>query len=386
MRRLLIFGSTLVLFDVTFYSAIAPLLPDYVDSLGLSKAEAGILSAAYAAGTLLASLPAGLLATRAGPRRTVVGGLALLGVSSLIFGFGNQILLLDAARFSQGVAGALIWSGALTWMITAADPETRGSVIGTALGTAVAGALIGPVLGALAAEVGTEIVFGAVVVIAAAFALMAVRIPEPRATAETQTLTEIRAALIARPVVLSTLFVAVPSLMFGAVEVLIPLRIDELGGGHALIAGAFILGAAIEAILAPLSGRYSDRAGRRAPFVIGLLVSALAMLCFAAANGIGLVVTALQLASLGAGICFTPALTMLSETAESEQLHQGFAAGLSNMAWASGQVIGGLAGGAVADVAGFALPGVIVALVLAATAIYALRRDLPSAAVEPAPG
>src|SRR3954452_24953622 len=98
MRRLLVIASTMILFDVAFYSAIAPLLPDYVDSLGLSKAEAGILSAAFAAGTLLASLPAGLLATRAGPRRTVVGGLAMPGVSSLIFGFGDQILLLDAAR------------------------------------------------------------------------------------------------------------------------------------------------------------------------------------------------------------------------------------------------------------------------------------------------
>ena len=89
MRRLLILASTMVLFDVTFYSAIAPLLPDYVSELGLSKAEAGILSAAYAAGTLIASLPAGLLATRAGPRRTVLVGLALLGVSSLVFGFAQ---------------------------------------------------------------------------------------------------------------------------------------------------------------------------------------------------------------------------------------------------------------------------------------------------------
>src|SRR5664279_1930932 len=153
MRRLLILASTMVLFDVAFYSAIAPLLPEYVSQFGLSKAEAGVLSAAYAAGTLIASLPAGLLATRAGPRRTVIAGLWLLGLSSLVFGFGLEVWLLDAARFSQGVAGALIWSGALTWLITSAPPERRGSVIGTALGTAVAGALIGPALGALAAEV-----------------------------------------------------------------------------------------------------------------------------------------------------------------------------------------------------------------------------------------
>ena len=51
--------------------------------------------------------------------------------------------------------------------------------------------------------------------------------------------------------------------MFGAIEVLVPLRIDDLGGGHALIAGGFIVGAALEAALAPIAGRYSDRVGRR---------------------------------------------------------------------------------------------------------------------------
>ena len=48
-----------------------------------------------------------------------------------------------------------------------------------------------------------------------------------------------------------------------------PLRIDDLGGGHAVIAGGFIAGAGIEAVLAPLAGRYSDRVGRRMPFVAG---------------------------------------------------------------------------------------------------------------------
>src|ERR1044072_5943469 len=113
MRRLLFLASAMLFFDVAFFAAIAPLLPEYVDELGLTEAEAGILSAAYAAGTLLGSLPAGFVASRVGPRRTVIVGLLALGVSSVVFGFGNQIVLLDAARFTQGIAGALIWAGAL---------------------------------------------------------------------------------------------------------------------------------------------------------------------------------------------------------------------------------------------------------------------------------
>jgi MFS family permease len=376
MRRLLILASTMVFFDVAFYAAIAPLLPDYVADFGLSKAQAGILAAAYATGTLLASLPAGLVATWVGPRRTVIGGLLLLGLSSLVFGLAHEIVLLDAARFAQGISGALIWSGALTWLITTAPPERRGSVIGTALGTAVAGALVGPLLGAVAAEIGTGAVFGAVLVIAVLLAAFASRLPEA-APPERQPLREVGATILSRPVLTATAFVAVPSLMFGTVEVLVPLRIDELGGGHAAIAGGFIAGAALEAGLAPIAGRYSDRAGRRVPFVIGIGICACSMVGIAAAEALGPILAALILSSLGAGICFAPALTTLSETADLSGLHQGFAAGLSNMAWAAGQAAGSLAGGGLASVTGYVLPSLAVAALLLLTSAYAYRSLAP---------
>lgn len=372
MRRLLFLASAMVFFDVAFYAAIAPLLPDYVDKFGLSHAEAGILAASYAAGTLLASLPGGLIATRAGPRRTVIVGLLLLGVSSVVFGFGESIVLLDVARFAQGVAGALIWAGALTWLITTAPPEQRGSVIGAALGTAIAGALLGPVIGALAAEIGTEVVFGAVLGISILLAVLAARLPEAGAP-ERQAIREVAAIIVSRPILVATGLVAVPSLMFGAVEVLVPLRIDDLGGGHAAIAGGFIAAAALEAVLAPIAGRYSDRVGRRVPFVTGITICGLGMIGIAAAQALGPVLAALFLGSLGAGICFSPALTTLSETADSSRLHQGYAAGLSNMAWAAGQTVGALAGGATSSAAGYALPSVAVAVLLFATAAYAYR-------------
>ena len=372
MRRLLLLASAMIFFDVAFFAAIAPLLPGYVDDLGLSKAQAGVLSAAYAAGTLAASLPAGYVASRAGPRRTVICGLLLLGVSSLVFGQVDQIALLDSTRFTQGVAGALIWSGAMTWLITSAPEENRGSVIGTALGTAVAGALLGPALGALAAAVGTELVFGSVLVIAAALAYAASRLPEAGAPAR-QDLREVVATMVSRPVLTGAVFVAVPSVMFGAIEVLVPLRIDALGGGHGVIAAGFIAGAGLEAVLAPLAGRFSDRAGRRTPYVVGLSICALAMVGIALAQSLGAVLTALILTSLGAGLCFAPALTLLSEAADRSSLHQGFAAGLSNMAWASGQVVGGIGGGVVASLTGNAAPSIAIALLLVLTAAYAFR-------------
>ena len=383
MRRLLLLASAMIFFDVAFYAAIAPLLPTYVDDMGLSKAQAGILSASYAAGTLLASLPAGLIASRVGPRRTVIAGLLLLGVSSLAFGLVEQIDLLDAARFTQGISGALIWAGALTWLITAAPEEKRGSVIGTALGTAVAGALLGPVLGALAATIGTGPVFASVLVITSALALGAARMPEVEPP-EAQPLGEVVETLLSRPVVEAAAFVGIPSIMFGAIEVLVPLRIDALGGGHGVIAAGFIAGAGLEAILAPIAGRLSDRVGRRAPYVIGLSICASAMVAIALADTLGAVLAALIVTSLGAGLCFAPALTLLSDIAEASSLHQGFAAGVSNMAWASGQVVGGIGGGVVASLTGNAIPSIAIAVLLLLTVVYAFRSLAPPPAARPA--
>lgn len=384
MRKLLLLASAMVFLDVAFFAAIAPLLPDYVDDLGLSKAAAGVLSASYAAGTLVGALPAGYVASRIGPRRTVIVGLFLLGLSSLAFGLVKHIVLLDAARFVQGCAGSLIWAGALVWLITTAPEEKRGSVIGTALGTAVAGALLGPVLGAAAASIGTGVVFSSVLVVSLGLAYLAAGMPDS-SSPESQSLREIAESLTSRPVINASIFVAVPSMMFGAIEVLVPLRIDSLGGGHAVIAAGFIAGAGLEAVLAPLAGRVSDRVGRRSPYVTGLTICAVAMVAVAVAGSLGTVIGALILSSLGAGICFAPAMTQISDVADASSLHQGFAAGLSNMAWASGQVLGGIGGGVVANATGYAAPAIGIAVLMLVTVAYAYRALQPEP-VAPAVG
>jgi MFS family permease len=372
VRRLLILASTVVFIDVVFYSAILPLLPHYADDLGLSKGQAGVLSAAYAAGTLAASLPAGYLAARIGPRRTLIGGLLLLGLASLVFGFAKHLLLLDAARFVQGAGGALTWSGALTWLIAASPAENRGAVIGGVLGTAVAGELLGPAVGALAVQIGTEPVFSLVLVLTGALAIAALRVPD-RSPEDPNSLGEVAATIVSRPVLRSTWFLAAPSLMFGVFAVLVPLRIHGLGGGAGVVAAAFAGAAALEAILAPLIGRFSDRAGRLRPYAAGLVLAAATIALVPVPQALGpLIVVAIGVA-FGAGLCFGPAMTMLSEAASATGLHQGFSAGLTNMAWAAGQVTGGVAGGALAEAGGDAVPCLLAAAMLLVTAAAAWR-------------
>jgi MFS family permease len=376
MRRLLLLASAMVFLDLTFFTAIAPLLPEYVEDLHMSTAQAGILSAAYAAGTLVAALPGGYVASRFGPRRTVIWGLCGLGVASLLFGFLDSPWPLDAARFVQGVAGALIWSGALTWIINSYPEDQRGQVIGTALGTAVAGSLLGPALGALAGTIGTEPVFAAVLFVALGLAYAASRFPDT-VVRENQPLREVFGCLIDRRLVEAAIFVSSPSLMFGAIDVLLPLRINVLGGGHALIAVGFIGGAAVESVLAPLAGRMSDRVGRRAPYVLGMAICAVAMVIFGFAGSLAVVIGSLLLCSLGSGFCFAPAMTLISDAAEASGLHQGYAVGVTNMAWAAAQVLGGVVGAAIAGVTGDAAPSIAVAVILVLTILYAFRSLMP---------
>ena len=86
LRALLLFICVLVLVDTMFFTALTPLLPHYTQVAHLSKAGAGILVASYPAGTLIGALPGGLLTGHLGYRNNVLLGLALMGVSTLVFG------------------------------------------------------------------------------------------------------------------------------------------------------------------------------------------------------------------------------------------------------------------------------------------------------------
>lgn len=375
MRRLVLLASVIVLVDVAFFSAITPLLPEYVDELGLGKGTAGVLIASYAVGALLGALPAGLMAARVGPRPTLLAGLGLLAVSSVGFGLAQTALLLDVARFFQGLSSALTWSGAFTWLIVASPAERRGQLIGTALGAAVAGALVGPVLGGLAAEIGTEPVFASVVVLAGLLAVLALRLPAPTGEPDRQPVSDALRALLDPRVSRAALLVTLPSVLFGTVAVIAPLRIDELGGSSGVVAAGFAAGAALEAVIAPLAGRLSDRLGRRAPITVGFGVCAAGLAIVPAVDSIGWVITGLIVLSVGAGICFSPVMAMLTDTAEATGLHQGYASGLVSMAWAVGEIAGSAGGGAAADTIGFTIPCLAVAAMMAASALaYAPRR------------
>ncbi len=264
MRRLFVLVAAVILVDTMFYSAIVPLLPAYTDDLGLSKSAAGLLSASYAAGTLVAALPSGFLAAKIGVRTTMLAGLGLLSASSLAFAFADTVALLDAARFAQGVGGACAWTGGLAWLLAAGPAERRGELVGSVLAVAIAGLLLGPVIGGVATEVGPEPVFSVVGVIAITLAAWVFSTPGV-APSPIPGLRQVAGAILTRPVIFAFWLVALPSILAGLVDVLAPLRLDELGASGIGVGAVFLVAAAIEATLSPTVGRFSDRRGRLVP-------------------------------------------------------------------------------------------------------------------------
>ena len=181
MRRLLILASLVVFVDTMFFAAIVPLLPGLSDEFGLSKTEAGMLSGSYAAGTLIAAIPAGLLASRWGPRPTTLLGLGVMTVTVLVFAFAESAPMLIASRFLQGVAGACSWAGALSWLVAASPRDRRGEYIGSAMAAAIVGVLVGPAVGAAADLLSRAAVFSAVGAMGIGLAVLTLRIPPPPA-------------------------------------------------------------------------------------------------------------------------------------------------------------------------------------------------------------
>jgi MFS family permease len=367
MLRLRVLTSTIVIVDTMLFAALVPLLPRYVDDLGLSKTSAGIVFAAYAAGALVFAIPGGAAAARFGPRTAAVAGLVLMAASSVLFGFAESALTLALARFAQGVGSALSWAGALTWLVAATPRERRGEMLGIAIGSAVFGALLGPVLGAAASLVQTEVAFTVVGGIALGLALWAVR--TPGTPAEPQPVSEI-VRVLRRPRFLGALVLMVlPALLFGIVDVLVPLRLDDAGWSALAIGAVFLVAAASEAVVTPVVGRVSDRVGRLKPLRGSLAAAALVSAGFALAREPFVVAVLVLAAALAFGAFWAPASALLSEAAERRGLALGLAFGLMNLAWATGTVIGPAVGGALADVAGDTLPYALAAGVFGATAL-----------------
>ena len=354
MRRLLALTSAIVLVDTVFYAALTPLVPYFNEEFGLSKSAVGVLSGAFGAGVLVGSAPGAYVASRAGVKIAAVVGLVLISVTSLAFGLVDVVPLLVLARFVGGFGSAFSWVAAFTWLTARAPDERRGELIGLMLSAAVFGALLGPVLGSAAATIGLVPAFAAVAIVGAAIALWAGIEPAPRPGERRPFFAMLRPVL--QPHLATGLWlIALSPLLFSGLAVLVPLELSRLGWGAAAVGAVFFVSAAFEAIVHPLLGRWTDRAGYLRPVVAGLLVTVGILLALPWAGNPWLLGLLVLLASGAFNATLVPGTALFSRGTEKAGMDQALAFGVTNFAWASGYAVGAPLGGTLADLGGDAL-------------------------------
>jgi MFS family permease len=376
VRKLLLLTGAVVFFDTLFFAALTPLLPHYAHELALGKTGAGVLQAAYPAGAFLGAIPSGVVAGRVGVKASVVVGLTLVALCTLLFGVASEAWQLDVARFAQGLASAFSWTGALGWLVARAPAEARGRVIGQAFAAAVVGALFGPLLGGVASFAGTGWTFGAVAVASFGLVGWAAAMPGEQSL-EPQGVSTLMRALADGRILAAASFVVFPALLFGTLSVLAPLRLSALGYGGVAIGAVFLCAAGLEAINNVVLGRASDARGPITPLIAGLAGSAVVTALLPWPHRAFLLAALVVLGGVAFGAFFTPGMTLLANVAERRGLHAGYTSALINLAWAPGQTLGAAGSGALAHATGDAVPYLLLSAlcVLSLAVLWPTRRS-----------
>ncbi len=326
-------------------------------------------------------MPAGFLVARIGARQTVLAGVALLAASSVAFGFARDLLVLDAARFIQGVGGSCLWAAGLSWLVSTAPEGRRSTVIGAAVGIGIGGALLGPVLGGVATLTSPKLVFTLVAALIAGLGVLALRIPSPP-PGHPDTVADLLAAARAEPRLRAgVLFTFLPSVLFGVLEVLAPLRLSVLGASTAAIAGIFLVCTVAEATMSPLVGRFADRRGAFPVARLGLAACVAMAVVLTLPGSLVPYAVALMAACIAFGWPWVPASAMLSAGAAYYELGQEVAFGLWNLAWGGGQAVGSAGGAGLAEASSDAVPYLILAGLCGLTLLVGFARGGAGAAV-----
>jgi EmrB/QacA subfamily drug resistance transporter len=398
-------------------TAVSVALPAIRRDLGVGLTGLEWVVNAYTLAIAVLVLPAGKLADAYGRRRMFVAGLFVFSVASLLAGAAGSGSMLIAARALQGAGAAFTASAALS-IISASFPEReRGAALGLWAGASAVGLAVGPVVGAMLTQMlGWPWVFLINVplgVLAAAAARLF--IPESSAGARERALpwpavllwagallslvtalTEASRIGWTAPEVLALggvgavllgLLVAVerrsqlrliePSLLrsrqtVGAnilslmstavmcnVFFFIALYLQLVLRYGIVTAGATLLPLTATIVLvAPIAGRLSDRIGRRAPIITGLLLLAGGLIVLSALrerSGATLLIGGLTLTGVGIGFTTSPITAAAMDGASDRTT--GESAGLLNTARMIGLTLGIATMGAIIASSGNVLAG-----------------------------
>jgi len=290
---------------------LIPVLPGFASKeLGATVAMVGLVISARHIGTMIFDVPAGVLVTRLGLKRTMIAGVVLFGIASVWAGLSPSFASLMAARLLAGVSFAL-WSISRHSYIAGAVPiEVRGRALSLFGGISRIATILGPAIGGIHGEfVGLRVPFFAQAVVALitlALVIATTRhlVDPPRSANRHNVFAELGGVVKRHRRDFATAGVVSVTLQFlrAAREFLIPVWGGELGLGEAKIGAIATASFAIDSVLFPWVGYSMDRWGRKSTGIPAFIVLALAMVLIPMTGSFGGLMAVGLLAGFGNGL------------------------------------------------------------------------------------
>lgn len=390
MRKQLLQILIFVFVDVLGFSLILPLLPYYADTFGASATVIGFLLASNAVTQLLGAPMLGRLSDRYGRRPLLI--VSLIGTlgSFLLLGFARSLWMVFLSRILDGLLGGdITLAQAYISDITDSKDRAKGlGLIGAAFGL---GFILGPAIGGALSAGGNYSLPAFIAAAIAAVNLVGVLLWLPESLPaqnqmERRTSPETRFSLpllwkalhlpCVGPLLNMQLFYRLAFTVFETIfstYALYRFALSAQGTSYVLayvgIVVVIVQGGAIGA----LTRRFSERQLTLAS--VALL--AIALMGWAVAPGIGVLLVVLVPLSLASGILNTVLNSQLSKAVPPEEV--GGALGLSAALSSFARIVSPIAGGFLLERLGTWAPGIAAAVIMAGLSLYAQRhlRGLP---------
>lgn len=373
-------------------------LPTIRADLGFSDAGlAWVVNSFFVAFALLL-LPAGRLADLLGARRVFLAGLVVFTLASALCGIAPTAEVLLAARFVQGVGGALSTAVVLSMIagLYADDPAGRGRAFGLLAFVGAAGASIGVVAGGVLVDlVSWHWVFLINVPVGVAAMPVALRHLDASRPAPAERAAGRRTALVPRALLTRRSFMTANLVLFTmtvagfSFQFLSALYLQDVLGLDPLQTGLAYLPVTVAIAVSSLwlSARLAERYGAAPVLAVGLVlfVGGLLLLSRTPTDGAYWLDVAPAFAVMGVGFGLAmPQVTTIA-MADAPPEHGGVASGLVSTTQQAGGVVGLLVVSNVAAERGLGSGLLLAALVLAVGLVVAVTRLWPARSVGAVP-
>jgi len=322
LRRNLLILFTAGLLFWSSMGSLLPTLPLYIEHVGATKQQIGIVMGSFAIGLLLSRPWLGKTADRRGRKIVLLIGTLVAAIAPFGFLVVQSIPLLMVLRAFHGISIAAFTTGYLALVADLSDETNRGEVIGNMSLVTPIGLAIGPAIGGyLQAGAGYRALFvcaGAFGGLAALCLLPIVNPPIQTSEPGENNDNQLWRILISPRVRILAVVMLLIGLAFGTLHTFVPLFIKSTGVD--LNAGLFYTAGAIASFSVRLfTGRASDRFGRGLFITISLVIYTVAMLLLWKANSAQTFLFAAIIEGAGAGTLMPMISTMVADRALPEE-------------------------------------------------------------------